>query len=207
MNLSYGHSEINLERFRNWSFPFTTENSCQTIYTYEDDIYDSLQVSDFTDNELQKLQAKVRIISGLYGILRPLDLIQPYRLEMDTKLITKRGSNIYEFWKNILTSELNNYIIETNEKYLINLASNEYIKAIKTDKIAVQVITPVFKEFINGAYRVISVSSKRARGLMTRYIIKNNIENIEDIKKFDQADYCFAENLSSNSQWIFTRNK
>jgi len=205
MNISYGLAEQNLERFLMWKIPFTLNNSKPAVYAFNGEVYTGLNPSDFTNEEIKTAQQKLRILSGLYGVIRPLDLIQPYRLEMGTKLNTSKGKNLYEYWGNIITEEINKEIIKNKCKHLVNLCSNEYFKAIKEININAKIITPVFKQQTNGVYRVLSFYAKKARGLMTRYIIKNNIENVEHIKAFDIEGYSFSPQQSNSQQWVFLR--
>jgi cytoplasmic iron level regulating protein YaaA (DUF328/UPF0246 family) len=205
MNISYGLAEQNLERFISWKIPFTPKNSKPAIFAFDSEVYTGLKSSDFKDEDLKIAQKKLRILSGLYGVLRPLDLIQPYRLEMGTKLTNPRGKDLYQYWGDTITEELNNDIEKNRFTHLINLSSNEYFKSINTGKIKAKIITPVFKEKKGNTYRVISFYAKKARGLMTRFIITNNFKNIEDLKAFNSDNYHFDASQSTKEQFVFVR--
>lgn len=205
MNISYGLAEQNLTRFVNWKIPFTPKNSKPAIFSFIGDVYVGLNPLELKEEELKIAQKKLRILSGLYGVLRPFDLIQPYRLEMGTKLATSKGKDLYHYWADVITDELNNDIEKNKYSYLVNLASNEYFKAINTEKLKAKIITPVFKEGKSGTYRVVSFYAKKARGLMTNFIIKNNIKNIEELKAFNSEKYHFDANQSTKEQFVFVR--
>lgn len=205
MKISDKLADLNFSRYQNWELPFTNENAKQAIGVFNGDVYRGINVSTFDDNDLQFAQENLRILSGLYGILKPLDLIQPYRLEMGTKLKNKKGKNLYEFWGDKITKFLNDEFKSDQNPILVNLASIEYFKVINKPKLKAKIITPEFKELRNGQLKIISFSAKRARGLMSRYIIKNKIENIEDIKAFDLENYHYDDNLSDEQNFIFTR--
>lgn len=204
MNISPKLAELNKERYVKWNLPFNINNSKQAISAFTGHAYQGLQADDFNENDFDFTQNNLRILSGLYGVLKPLDLIQPYRLEMGTKLETKQGKNLYEYWNTIITNEINKDF-KGDENYLINLASNEYFKSIKKKNLNAEIITPQFKENKNGKFKMISVYAKKARGLMTRFIIKNQITKIEHIKAFDYEGYVFNNDLSKDNNWIFTR--
>jgi len=205
MNISYGLSELNLRRYETWNTPFTPENARQACFTYFGDVYQGLDIKNFSQKDIDYAQKTLRIISGLYGTLRPLDLIQPYRLPMGTKLITNKGKNLYDFWGEKITEQINKSLAEKNTKILINLASNEYFKALNPKKINATIYKPVFMQFKNGNYRVVSFYAKKARGLMSQYIIKNKITNIEDLKNFNMEDYSFNKELSVGEKLVFVR--
>lgn len=205
MNISYGLAETNLKRFFDWKLPFNLKNAKQAILAFNGDVYEGINAKSFSQKDFNVAQNKLRIISGLYGLLKPLDLVQAYRLPMGTKLSNERGKNLYQFWGDIITNEINKSLQETNSKILVNLASNEYFKAIDKNNINAQIIEVVFKENKNGIYRVVSFYAKKARGFMTNFIIKNNIKNIEEIKAFNMANYSFDEQQSSDFKLVFTR--
>jgi cytoplasmic iron level regulating protein YaaA (DUF328/UPF0246 family) len=205
MNISYGLAETNLKRIYDWSLPFTPQNAKQAILAFNGDVYEGINAKQFSENDFNFAQDHLRIISGLYGILRPLDLIQPYRLPMGTKLSNERGKNLYYFWGDIITNEINKTLKQTNNKILLNLASNEYFKAINTKKIDAPIVDVVFKENKNGIYRVVSFYAKKARGLMTKFIIKNKITNIDDIKSFNLDGYNFDQQQSDMDKFVFIR--
>ncbi len=205
MNISYGLSELNLERYKNWNTPFKPENARQAGFTYSGDVYKGLNINEFTLNDIEYAQKTLRIISGLYGVLRPLDLIQPYRLPMGAKLITSKGKNLYHFWGEKITEQINKTLAEQNTEILLNLASNEYSKAINPKTINGTIYKPVFMQYKNGNYRVVSFYAKRARGLMSQYIIKNKITKIEDLKNFNKEDYSFNAEQSVENKIVFVR--
>ena len=205
MNISYGLSETNIERFANWNISHKKELAKQAILAFSGDVYSSIDANSFDSNQYEIAQNTIRIISGLYGLLRPLDLILPHRLSMGTKLSTKRGRNLYEFWGDIVVDELNVALAETNNDIVINLASKEYFKAIKVKKINGQVIDVVFKENKNGVYRVVRFHAKKARGLMSGFVVRNNITTIEELKSFNMAGYNYEKSLSDESRLVFVR--
>jgi hypothetical protein len=203
MSISTSLAELNWQRNLAWQLPFTIENAKQAVYAFDGDVYAGLEVYSLKSDKIEQLQQKLRILSGQYGLLKPLDLIQPYRLEMGTKLKIGSKENLYQFWGNKITDELNKEI--TSNEVLVNLASNEYFKVINQKLIKNQIITPVFKDYKNGTLKMISFFAKKARGLMVRYIIDNNIENPEELKGFNCEGYAFDANLSSKNQPVFTR--
>ena len=203
MKISPALGQLNYERNQEWHLPFTKDNARQAIYAFNGDVYRGLDAYTIPKDKLDKVQDTVRIISGLYGILKPMDLMQPYRLEMGTKFPVGKNKNLYEFWKKKVTQALNDEL-EDDELFL-NLASNEYFKAIDTKALKVPVITPVFKEFKDGQYKTIAIFAKLARGLMTRYIIDTNAKTIDDIKGFNYEGYGFDANLSTETELVFTR--
>ena len=205
MGISKRIAELNCDRFAKWQLPFNKSNAKQAVLAFKGDVYTGLDADSFSDEDLDFAQEKLRIISGLYGVLRPLDLIQPYRLEMGTKLSNSRGSSLYEFWESKLTKNINKQLKLINSKYLVNLASNEYFHSIKKDKLEADIITPIFKDYKNGKYKIISFFAKKARGLMSSYIIKNRIGDIRQLKKFNYDGYSYDAEASTNTEWIFLR--
>ncbi len=203
MHISDNLGRLNHQRNQDWELPFTEANSRQAIYAFNGDVYRGLDAYTLKSEQLEKTQETVRILSGLYGVLKPLDLIQPYRLEMGTKLAIGKHKSLYEFWKTKLTNALNNELND-NELFL-NLASNEYFKAIDTKTLKVPVVNIAFKEFKNGNYKIIAVFAKLARGLMARYIIDTDAKTIDDVKGFNVDNYAFSEALSSENELVFTR--
>ncbi|WP_411893656.1 peroxide stress protein YaaA [Winogradskyella sp. A2] len=203
MSISENLGQLNYERNQEWSLPFTKENSRQAMYAFNGDVYRGLDAYSIDASKLEKAQDTIRIISGLYGILKPLDLIQPYRLEMGTKLTIGRNKNLYEFWRKKVTQALNEEL-EQGELFL-NLASNEYFRAIDTKVLKVPVINISFKEFKNGQYKTIGFFAKYARGLMSRYIIDTNAQTLEDVKGFNYDNYALSDELSSEKELVFTR--
>ena len=205
MSLSDKLGALNYERFQEWKTPFTKSNSKQAILAFKGDVYQGLDAESLSETELIWAQKHVRILSGLYGILKPMDLMQPYRLEMGTKFATKRGQNLYDFWNSIITEELNKNFSSDNTN-LLNLASNEYFKSINVSELKANVISPVFMDKKNGKYKIISFFAKKARGLMTRYVIKNRIEDITDIQNFEEGGYFFNEAMSEDNKPVFCRD-
>ena len=210
MKLGDKLAQLNYDRYQHWHTPFHPQNAKQAVATFKGDVYTGMNINSFDAAQLAFTQEHLRILSGLYGLLRPLDLMQPYRLEMGTRLATSKGKNLYAFWGNTITDAINQHLARIKASYVINLASNEYFSVVQPNRLHKPVITPVFKELRqdkNGQpqYRIISLLAKRARGMMSAYILKNQLQNIEDIKNFNQAGYQYQDSLSSQSQWIFTR--
>ncbi|EDN56641.1 conserved hypothetical protein [Vibrio antiquarius] len=207
MKVSDKIADLNVGRFQEWSETFTTENSRQAILAFKGDVYTGLDAETLSEADFEYAQDHLRMLSGLYGLLKPLDLMQPYRLEMGTKLANDKGTNLYQFWGNVITDKLNEAISAQGDNVLINLASNEYFKAVKPKNLDAQVITPVFKDCKNGQYKVISFYAKKARGMMARYIIENRIESVADLTKFDTAGYYFVEDESTPTELVFKREE
>ena len=205
MKLSDKLSELNHHRYQLWQHKHDTTNSRQAILAFKGDVYLGLQADKFNTQDFQFAQQHLRILSGLYGLLRPLDQIQPYRLEMGTALATANGKNLYEFWGDKLTRQLSKDIIAANAKAVINLASNEYAKAIQFRQLPLPVISPVFKDEKNGQLKIISFFAKKARGLMSAFIIKNRLQSPTDILEFDADGYRYNKALSSPEQPVFIR--
>ncbi len=203
MSISDALGQLNYERNQSWELPFTTDNARPAVFAFNGDVYRGLDAYTIPSGKLDTLKNMVRILSGLYGLLKPTDLIQPYRLEMGTKMPVGTKKNLYEFWKKDITKALNEEL-EDDELFL-NLASNEYFKAIDAKALKVPVITANFKDFKNGQYKVISFFAKEARGAMARYIIDTNAKTIEDIKGFNYMDYGFSEEMSKENDLVFTR--
>ena len=203
MKISKDLSQLNYERNQEWEIPFTKENARPAIYAFNGDVYRGLDAYTIPKNKIDHLQDTVRILSGLYGVLKPLDLMQPYRLEMGTKLNIGKNKNLYEFWKKDITKALNEELKE--DELFLNLASVEYFKAIDKKALKVPVINVDFKELKNGEFKTIGIYAKLARGFMTRYIIDENAESLDDIKAFDIENYRFHEKLSSENHLVFTR--
>jgi cytoplasmic iron level regulating protein YaaA (DUF328/UPF0246 family) len=203
MKISDDLAVLNYERNQNWEIPFTSENSKQAIYAFTGAVFQGIDVNSLEEKKLPILQERLRILSGLYGILKPLDLIQPYRLEMGTKLKVGRPENLYKFWDDTVAKSLNEELEE--DELLINLASAEYFKVIPKKVLKVPMITPVFKDFKNGEYKTIMTFAKKARGLMVRYILDNNVKTIEGLKAFNIDKYRFSEEMSTETELFFTR--
>ncbi len=207
MGISDKLAGLNAARFGEWATPFTQENARQAILAFNGDVYTGLDAKSFSEKDFAFAQQHMRILSGLYGLLKPLDLMQAYRLEMGKKLDNDRGSNLYQFWGDIITEHLNAAIEAQGDKVLINLASNEYFKSVKKKSLKAEVITPAFKDWKNGQYKMISFFAKKARGLMARYIIENQITDVEQLKGFDVAGYQYSTELSKANDWVFTRKE
>jgi len=205
MHISKNIAELNVKRNNQWKTPFTLDNAKPALLAFKGDVYQGLDAATLKTADLKLTQKHLRILSGLYGLLRPLDLMQAYRLEMGTKLPNDAGKNLYEFWGERLTAKINEELSSHRSKTLVNLASNEYFKSIKPRLIDGEVITPAFKERKDGDYKMIGIYAKKARGLMSRFMIKNRIDQAEELKSFDLDGYAFNETLSTDSNWVFTR--
>ncbi|OYX27880.1 MAG: hypothetical protein B7Z06_03120 [Flavobacteriales bacterium 32-35-8] len=203
MSISDALGQLNYERNQQWQLPFTTDNARPAIYAFSGDVYRGLDAYTIPQEKFEKLNNTVRILSGLYGLLRPTDLIQPYRLEMGTSFPVGKNKNLYEFWSKTITKALNDEL-EHGELFL-NLASNEYFKAIDTKLLKVPVVTCSFKDFKNGEYKMIMTFAKLARGYMTRYIIDTNAKTLDDIKGFHYEGYQFSEPMSTETELVFIR--
>ena len=206
MSLSDSLAQLNHARFQEMSLPLTEENAKPCVLAFQGDVYKGLDASSLKSGELEWAQGRLRILSGLYGLLRPLDLIQPYRLEMGTKLTNSRGANLYEFWGDRLANALNDEDADP-EAPVLNLASQEYAKAVPRKSLKRPVVVADFKEERNGELKTIGLVAKRARGLMARYVIRNRVENAEDLKDFDDEGYGFRPELSSEDKLVFSRAK
>ena len=206
MHISAKLSDLNHQRFQDFEVPFTPDNAKQALLAFKGDVYKGIDTATYNLEDLNFAQAHLRILSGLYGILRPLDLIQPYRLEMGTKFENKRGKNLYEFWGSQLAEAINQALADHTDRHLVNLASNEYFKAVDKKSINVDILNIAFKENKNGKYKVVAIHSKRARGLMVDYVIRHRIETVDDLKGFDTEGYQFQVNLSTDQDWIFCRD-
>lgn len=207
MGLSDNLGALNYERFQAWDRPFTKENAKPAILAFKGDVYQGLDADSMTDKQLDWAQDHLRILSGLYGLLRPMDLMQPYRLEMGTKFANQRGKDLYQFWGNIITDEINSLLSNAKTPVLLNLASNEYFKSVQQKNIAGRVVTPVFMDKKGDKYKIVSFYAKKARGLMSAYIIRNKITAVEGIKKFDVDGYSFNSAMSDGDSWVFTRDQ
>ena len=205
MDISENIARLNVDRYQSFSQPFTPENARQALFAFKGDVYRGIDLEQYSARDLDFAQAHLRILSGLYGCLRPLDLIQPYRLEMKTRLANPRGENLYQFWGERITRLLNEDLAQQKEPVLVNLASNEYFKSVKPKLLAGRLLNLSFKEEKNGKARVIAVFAKRARGLMTDFILRNRLQRVEEIKGFSVAGYRYAPALSDDKQWTFAR--
>ena len=206
MKISEKLSQLNWQRYQDFQQPFTLDNAKQALLAFKGDVYAGIDSDNYTKDDFDFAQKHLRILSGLYGALRPLDLIQPYRLEMGTRLQNKHGKNLYEFWGNQVTELLNQELNDDPTPLLINLASNEYYKVIKPKVLNTKILTLSFKENKSGVYKIIGIHAKRARGLMTSFIIKNRLIEPEQIKAFNCENYSFNESLSSENEWVFSRS-
>ena len=207
MNISAKLGDLNHARYMNWQRPFTAANSKQALLAFKGDVYTGLQAETLSAADLKFAQQHLRILSGLYGLLRPMDLIQPYRLEMATRFANDRGANLYDYWGDQLTAALNQQLGALKSDLLVNLASNEYFKAIRPGLLDAQVITPVFKDAKNGKYKIISFYAKKARGMMTAYIIRNRISAAEQLQGFNEQGYLFSPEQSTATEWVFLREQ
>lgn len=200
MKISDKLAGLNAARFAEWSPPFNERNAKQAIFAFNGDVYVGLEAQSLNEADLDYAQSHLRILSGLYGILKPLDLMQAYRLEMGTKLSNSRGKNLYEFWGSVIAEQLNEVLASAQTRYLVNLASNEYFKAVDKKAFNGEIITPVFKDCKNGQYKVISFYAKKARGMMARYMIENKVSDLDSLKAFNHAGYYFSEEATQKVQ-------
>ena len=205
MHLSDPLAQLNFGRYAEWSLPFSPENAKQAVLAFDGDVYDGLAAKDLSADDLDFAQKQVRILSGLYGILKPLDLMRPYRLEMGTKFANKAGKDLYAFWGERLLAAINAELAEMPRPVMVNLASEEYFKAAVGRKINGVVVQPVFEDWKNGQYKIISFYAKRARGLMTRYAVLNRLTEPEGLKEFDYDGYAFEPSVSDEKSWVFRR--
>ena len=202
MSISDKLSKLNFDRFQTFATPFTLRNAKQALLAFKGDVYNGIDAPSLSQEDLEFAQDSVRMLSGLYGVIRPLDLIAPYRLEMGTRLVNSKGKNLYEFWGDQISNVLN----DDESEVIINLASNEYFKGIDKKALNAKIINIAFKELKNDEYKIIGIYAKRARGLMVNYIIKNRLIKPESLKAFDVEGYQFREELSDTLTWVFTRD-
>ena len=211
MSLSDQLSSLNVARYASWSRPFAADNAKQALLAFNGDVYEGLDATSLTEADLAWAQDHLRILSGLYGVLRPLDLMQAYRLEMGTRLANPRGKNLYEFWGERITDELNRLLAHEEdagrERVLVNLASDEYFKSVKPKKLKGRIVTPVFEDWKGGRYKIISFYAKRARGLMSRHVITRRIDEVEALQGFDAEGYAFAADASDADTLVFRRRE
>ncbi len=205
MAISDKLAELNCRRYQEFHLPFTTQNARAALFAFKGDVYEGIEVEKYSEKELNFAQAHLRILSGLYGLLRPLDLIQPYRLEMGIKLANPRGKDLYKFWGDKITQALNFALREQNTDILLNLASQEYFKSVQEDKLNGRIVNVVFKEKKGRELKIIGLFAKQARGKMANFIIRNHIKNVQDIKKFTESDYRFEASLSDDKNYVFIR--
>lgn len=206
MNISDKLADLNYDRYRSWSVPFNTDNAKQALLAFKGDVYTGFGFDEWRSADFNFAQKRIRILSGLYGLLRPLDLIQAYRLEMGTRLNTSRGKNLYDFWGDTLTGALNAAIKESKSKVLINLASNEYFKSVDANNLEAEVIAPTFKDFKNGKHKFISFYAKKARGMMADFIVRNKIKSPVELLKFDVGGYYYCSSSSTPEEPVFLRD-
>lgn len=207
MKISDKLAGLNADRYAGWQTPFDIDNAKQALLAFNGDVYAGLDASSFSQEDFNYAQKHLRILSGLYGVLRPMDLMQAYRLEMGTKLDTGKHKNLYQFWDKRISNKLNQALDIQGDNVLVNLASNEYFKAVKPKVLNAEVYTPVFKDYKNGEYKVISFFAKKARGMMARFIIQNRLSDVSDLKSFDTAGYRFSDTKSKGNELVFTRKE
>ena len=207
MKISDDLAQLNRDRYKHWKTPFRSENARQALFAFKGDVYIGLDAGSMQPEDLEFAQDHLRILSGLYGLLRPLDLMQPYRLEMGTRLDTDQGSNLYQFWGDRITRSLNQELQQTSSATLINLASGEYFKSVKPALLKADIVTPAFREFRDGEYKFIQFYAKKARGLMARYLVDQRIDKPEGLKDFDYEGYKYNASLSTAKDWVFTRRQ
>ena len=205
--ISENLGQLNFERNQVWQTPLIAEQSKQALFAFTGDVYVGFNAETLNENQVDHTQSHLRILSGLYGVLRPFDMMMPYRLEMGTSLKTTRGKNLYEFWKDRITDLINEDLKEANTNLLLNLASNEYFKSINTKKLNAEVISPSFLDWSNGKYKVLSFFAKKARGMMARFVIDHQISKPDDLRGFDVEGYLFDEELSKENKPVFTRKQ
>jgi len=205
MHVSSKIAYLNHDRYAQWDTPINEKEARQALFAFKGEVYNGLKAYDLEAKDIEYAQSHMRILSGLYGLLKPLDLMLPYRLEMGTKLSSAKFKNLYEFWGDKISKKLQQDIKESGTNVLVNLASKEYFKSVNTKKIKARIVTPIFKEAKEDHYKVIAIFAKKARGLMSRYIIQNKIEDPEELKHFDLEGYFYNETLSSENEFIFTR--
>ena len=212
MNISPGLADLNWQRYRDWRLApdgksLPSDEARAALFAFKGDVYTGFSLESYRADDFRFAQRHLRILSGLYGLLRPLDLILPYRLEMGTALATGRGRNLYEFWGERITVDLNASLAKSGDRTLVNLASQEYFKAVQPDRIEGRIVTPHFREWRGGKYRIISFSAKKARGLMSDFLIRRRLEDPEDLKQFDLDGYRYRPELGDESNWHFTRGE
>lgn len=205
MHISDKLAELNHERYQQFALPFTPDNAKQALLAFKGDVYLGFELEAYEEEDFDFAQTHLRILSGLYGLLKPLDLMQPYRLEMGTKLKNRRGKDLYEFWGNRITTHLNEAMQAAGTETLVNLASNEYFKSVNQDKLKGRIITPIFKEEREGQLKMIALFAKKARGLMSNFAIRHRLTDVEDLKHFRAEGYTFRPEASTDDQWLFAR--
>lgn len=207
MGISQKLGELNHSRFQNWQVPFTKANAKQAIYAFQGDVYTGFEAASLTEKQMEFAQQHLRILSGLYGVLRPLDLMQPYRLEMGTKFKNTGGKNLYEFWGDTLTKAINRQAKAIEANVVINLASQEYFSALSKSDIKPRIITPIFKDLKNGKYKIVSFFAKKARGRMAAYIVQKGLKQPSALKRYTVDGYRYDEASSTETEWVFLRDE
>ena len=207
MGISSNLAETNADRYATWQPPFTRRNARQAILAFKGDVYLGLDAYAYTERDFTWAQKHIRILSGLHGLLKPLDLVQPYRLEMGTRLKTGRGRDLYGFWGGKVTDSLNEALAAQRQPLLINLASNEYFNVLDAGRIDARIVTPTFLDLRNGRYRFLSFFAKRARGAMTSYIVRNRVSTLKALRAFDWEGYRYSRERSRSDDWVFLREK
>ncbi len=206
MGISQKLGELNYQRNQNWATPFNLKNAKQAIYTFHGDVYAGFDATSLTEKQMQFAQERLRILSGLYGLLRPLDLMQAYRLEMGTKFANDKGDNLYQFWGDKLARALNRQASAVKTDTLINLASNEYFGSLPEAELKLKIVTPVFKDMKNGRYKIISFFAKKARGRMAAYIMRKGLKRPDSLKRYHEDGYRFDAESSTATEWVFLRD-
>lgn len=205
MHLSSGLAELNVERYQNWEPEFTRTNARPALLAFKGDVYVGMDLARFSERDFTAAQKYIRILSGLYGVLRPLDLMQPYRLEMGTDLVNPRGKNLYEFWGDKVTDSLNADLAAGNSNVLVNLASNEYYGVVQPKRVEARIVSPVFLDEKNGNYKIISFFAKKARGAMASWVVLNRVKSVQGINDFDVLGYRYDTDRSTSDRPVFTR--
>jgi cytoplasmic iron level regulating protein YaaA (DUF328/UPF0246 family) len=208
MGISDDLANLNHERFQHWTSEPDAEQAMQAVLLFQGDVYQGLEAAAWNKKDMDYAQSSVRILSGLYGMLRPLDKVMPYRLEMGSDFkVTAAKTNLYKFWGDVIKQDIESDLAAQADQVIVNLASNEYAKAARLPKIDARIISPEFRDEHNGQYKMISFFAKKARGMMSRYAVKNKLKNVEDLKGFDYEGYYFNNKLSVGDKWVFTRDK
>lgn len=207
MEISPKLAALNAQRYRDWHTPFSLDNARAALLAFKGDVYNGFALESFEEDDFRYAQSHLRILSGLFGLLKPMDLIQPYRLEMGTPLANSSGKDLYEFWRERLTAKLEEDVEGSGTRVLVNLASKEYSQAIDLDALGAEVITPMFKDWKNGTFRFITIFGKQARGAMADYLVRNRVEDLEALRAFDGMGYAFDPELSEGDRWVFTRRQ
>lgn len=207
MKISPKLAELNVQRYHQWCRPFTKKNAKQAVLAFKGDVYTGLQAESFSEKDFAYAQDHLRILSGLYGVLRPLDLMQAYRLEMGTKLENDKGKNLYEFWGQSITKNINKQLKDIDSNIVLNLASNEYFKSVKPEILNADIVTPVFKDWKNGQYKMISFFAKKARGTMSAWVIQNQVNDLKKLSKFNVDGYQFSAKDSDALNPVFLRKQ